>query len=225
MEVNVDWTVSPNSASRFAYLGGKQEFCSCNEVPKSIFRRSSSLSKEVLSLSGFVTSSNVDYIVFATRHGELERTHKLLCSLAKKQELSPTQFAQSVHSTAAGLLTIANQLPVPFTTISAVEDTFAMALIEALVHLHNNPKSEVCVIYADECVPEELTTFVGEQSQCAIALKIRRGSTYSLKIDNHNNCEGKLGNVENIKALIYGLAKDKSFSVCGKTIEITWTFR
>ncbi|WP_415663469.1 beta-ketoacyl synthase chain length factor [Vibrio taketomensis] len=95
-----------------------------------MFRRSSSLSKEVLSLSGFVTSSNVDYIVFATRHGELERTHKLLCSLAKSKSYHQHNSLSLFHSTAAGLLTIANQLPVPFTTISAVEDTFAMALIE-----------------------------------------------------------------------------------------------
>ena len=44
--------------------------------------------------------------VFSSRHGDLNRTTKLIENVANQEELSPTQFGLSVHNAVSGLYSI-----------------------------------------------------------------------------------------------------------------------
>ncbi len=191
-------------------------------VPKSFLRRSSVLTKQVLSLSDFVFSSKPNFIVFATRHGELSRTLSLLYAIAEHSELSPTQFSQSVHSTAAGVLTIANKQPIPFTTVCAGQQTIVMAMVEAVSHLRNFPQQEVCIIFADEAVPKELEQFVGEGGKHAMAIKLRSGKEYLVDMVAANDNATETSDMENIDHMLSQLAINGPFTLQSPSINIMW---
>ncbi len=71
-------------------------------------------------------------MVFTSRHGELERNFRILQALATGQDLSPTDFAMSVHNSAVGNLTIAAQQPIVSSSLSAGLDTFQQGLCEVI---------------------------------------------------------------------------------------------
>ncbi|MGR5266345.1 beta-ketoacyl synthase chain length factor [Vibrio astriarenae] len=195
-------------------------------VAKTYLRRSSYLTRQVLSFSEFIFDSEPDYLIFGSQHGELNRTVKLLYSIANNTELSPTQFAQSVHSTAPGMLTIANNKPVPFTTICAGKDTLVMAMVEAIAHITNFPEQEVCIILADEEVPLEWAHFVGEEGHYTFAIKLRLGGSYSpVMTDSKSLCDQKYSgfNVENMLGALIEFVdfelKSTSFNLLWKMVE------
>jgi len=73
----------------------------------------------------------VDAAIFTSRHGELERTGRILHSLAEDEAISPTEFSMSVHNTAAGWLTLISKNPLPATSLAAGADSFQQGLLEA----------------------------------------------------------------------------------------------
>jgi len=87
----------------------------------------------------------VDAVVFTSRHGELERNFRILQALATGQDLSPTDFAMSVHNAAVGNLTIALKQPVVSSSLSAGLDTFQQGLCEVLCFLHAGYKRVLMV--------------------------------------------------------------------------------
>ncbi|AGH79969.1 hypothetical protein PCNPT3_00135 [Psychromonas sp. CNPT3] len=118
-------------------------------------RRMSSLSKiAVQAALQLSAQEQVDYIVFASRHGELTRTVKLLEDIIKGDDASPLAFSQSVHNIAAGLFTICSGRATPVTSIAAVESSLHHGLIEASVYLQENPTHKVLLVDFDESLPE-----------------------------------------------------------------------
>jgi 3-oxoacyl-(acyl-carrier-protein) synthase len=129
-------------------------------IPPMMRRRMSNLSKlAVQTAMELLSEHQVDYLVFASRHGELQRSAALIKDIIQGEEASPMAFAQSVHNTAAGLATIATKKPIPLTSISAAENTFQSAILEAWLYLSDNPDHKVLVIDFDEPLPEPYTTF------------------------------------------------------------------
>jgi len=133
----------------------QQDSGSSLPIPMAIRRRASMLSKAVLAVVADLCARNkVDHIILASRHGELHRTLTLLQETIADELLSPTLFAQSVHSTSAGLATIAFKLEVPVTTVAARRDSFHMALVECSAYLALQPTHKVLLLAADEQLPE-----------------------------------------------------------------------
>lgn len=97
--------------------------------------------------------------VFATRHGELTRTLKIIGDIVSSHDVSPTDFSMSVHNTALGLYSIFNENKLPSTLVVAGQDTFGSAMLEAGIFLNRFPGKTVLLVYADEPVPEPLVTF------------------------------------------------------------------
>lgn len=91
--------------------------------------------------------------VYASRHGELDRTLELLQALAINADLSPTTFGLSVLNANAGLYSIARQDHAPATAIAAGPETFAFGLIEATARANNEPGPPVLYVYADALAP------------------------------------------------------------------------
>ena len=76
--------------------------------------------------------ATADMAIFTSRHGELERTYKILQCLHQQQNISPTDFAMSVHNTASGCLTITANDTLPVTSLAAGIDSFQQGIVEAV---------------------------------------------------------------------------------------------
>ncbi len=126
-----------------------------NLIPAMMRRRMSALSKLALQTACLLLqqSTQVDYLIFSSRHGELHRTVELLQDIINGQDASPTAFSQSVHNTSAGLFTIATKQAIPATSIAAGEHTLHSALIEAYAYLADNPHHKVLLIDFDQPLP------------------------------------------------------------------------
>lgn len=100
-----------------------------------------------------IKETQVDFAIFISRHGELERTYKILDTLNHNQDISPTDFALSVHNTAAGLLTIIAKQAIPISSISAGQDGFHQGLIEAISLIKQGFK-RILLIDFDGAIPD-----------------------------------------------------------------------
>ena len=109
--------------------------------------------------------------VFASVGGEIQVTDALCRTLPDMDALlSPTQFHNSVHNTTAGYWSILNHCRAPTTAIAAVDDTFAMGLLEAWSQLQQSPGNLLLVCY-DELWPQYLAPPMGQIAfACALIL-------------------------------------------------------
>ncbi|KJY81975.1 3-oxoacyl-ACP synthase [Vibrio galatheae] len=151
-------------------------------IPPMMRRRMSHLSKlAVQTTIELLNEHEVDYLVFASRHGELHRSLKLIEDIVRGEEASPMAFSQSVHNTAAGLATIATKKPIPLTSIAASDNTFQSALIEAWLYLSAHPQHKVLVVDFDEPLPEAYQQFEQQSySGYSLGLIVSSGENYSL---------------------------------------------
>ena len=158
---------------------GSTEF---KAIPPMMRRRMSVQSKlAVQTALTLLKDTSIDYLVFASRHGELHRTATLIQSILEGDDASPMAFSQSVHNTAAGLTTIAAKAPIPLTSIAAGQDTFHNALIEAYLYLNQYPSHRVLVIDFDQPLPELYQEYETQNfADYALGLVLTAGSEYSI---------------------------------------------
>lgn len=157
-----------------------------DKIPAMARRRMSSLSKlAVQTALTLVQEQDIDYLIFASRHGELTRTCALLENIVKGEDASPMAFSQSVHNTAAGLFTITAKKAISVTSIAAGENTFHSALIEAAAYLSDNSNDKVLLVDFDEPLPSHYQEFEQQEYQgYAFGLILNAGSEYSLQWNN-----------------------------------------
>jgi hypothetical protein len=138
-------------------------------------RRMSRLTKMALRVAidaAQVRPDRLDYVVFASQHGELNTTLGLLAQLAAGETLSPTSFAQSVHNTAGGTWALICGEHVNVTSIAAGVMTFPMALLDAAVFLRLYPAARVLVVYCDERLPDLYSDGCGGGMDCDFAASL-----------------------------------------------------
>jgi len=131
--------------------------------PKGQLRRLSPFSKVVLHCldNPQVLTENLP-LIFASQHGDLAKTVTLIKNAALGDDLSPTQFALSVHNATTGLFSIATDNTAATTTISAGVNTFVEGFIEASMQCQQGSKQEntaVIYTYCDFDVPLEYRQF------------------------------------------------------------------
>jgi hypothetical protein len=109
--------------------------------------------------------------VFVSLGGEIQITDALCRLLPNPDELlSPTQFHNSVHNTTAGYWGILNHCQAPTTAISAVDDGFAMGLLEAW-SLKQQTHGDILLVCYDEEWPQYLAPPLGKVAlACALVL-------------------------------------------------------
>ena len=100
--------------------------------------------------------------VFASRHGDLDRTLDLLTTLAKEEVLSPTDFSLSVHNSTAGLFSIARGDRSPATALAAGADSLGMGLLEGAAMIAAGA-GQVLVCYADDATPEVYAPYIADE--------------------------------------------------------------
>ena len=100
--------------------------------------------------------------VFASRHGDLDRTLELLTALSKEEVLSPTDFSLSVHNSTAGLFSISRGDRAPATALSAGADSLGMGLLEGAAMIAAGA-AQVLVCYADDATPEAYAPYIADE--------------------------------------------------------------
>lgn len=124
-------------------------------------------------------------LVYASRHGELQRTMELFLSMATQEALSPTTFGLSVLNANAGLYSIARQETAAATAISAGSETFGFGLLEAWTRAKDT-NGPVLYVYADAPVPTPLPALEEDTPDVlAIGLMIDPAATEQLHCTAH----------------------------------------
>ncbi|MEO6172228.1 MAG: beta-ketoacyl synthase chain length factor [Arenimonas sp.] len=100
-------------------------------------------------------------LVFASRHGDIQRTYEMLEVLARKEALSPTNFGLSIHNAIVAQYSIARQLKQNYLAVAAGKSTAEAAIIEALGLLSDGAE-EVLVVMYDGLLPEAYQEFLDE---------------------------------------------------------------
>ena len=172
--------------------------------PKGQLRRLSPFSKVVLHCLDFPQALTQNFpLIFASQHGDLAKTVTLIKDAALGEDLSPTQFALSVHNATTGLFSIATDNTAPTTTISAGNNTFIEGLIEASMQCQQGSQQDsqqentpVIYTYCDFNVPEEYRQFeVCKPARCiTMLLSSEENSDNLASIElalNHQHIERK----------------------------------
>jgi hypothetical protein len=118
-------------------------------------------------------------MVYASRHGELNRTTEMLQDLAAGEPLSPTAFSMSVLNASAGLFSIARKDTAPATAVSAGDESFGFGLVEASLQLASNPGAPVLLVFADEPVPD---VYGAHDNDCAHAVGLLLGGEGGMRV-------------------------------------------
>ncbi|GAD88469.1 hypothetical protein VHA01S_005_00720 [Vibrio halioticoli NBRC 102217] len=162
-----------------------------SSIPPMMRRRMSSLSKlAVQTCIELLNEHDVQYLVFASRHGELHRSAKLISDIVSGEEASPMAFSQSVHNTAAGLATIATKKPIPLTSIAASSNTFQSALIEAWLYLTCHPSHKVLVVDFDEPLPDAYSKYENQvYNGYGLGLVVSYGDRFTITKQMSNDSE------------------------------------
>ncbi|MCH7336443.1 beta-ketoacyl synthase chain length factor [Acinetobacter sp. NIPH 2699] len=133
-------------------IDAQQNYAALDAIPAMQRRRLSALAK--MALSSALTTLNgqhVDYIVWASRYGDEQKTLHILQDVLQQQTPSPTQFSTSVHNAIAGLYSILCQDATPSTSLSC---EWTEALIEAYAILKSTPSAQrVLVVAYDQALP------------------------------------------------------------------------
>lgn len=69
-------------------------------------------------------------LVFASRHGDVQRSYELLRQLASEEPMSPTQFGLSAHNAIAALYSIVHGERGSYLALAAGRATAEAALVE-----------------------------------------------------------------------------------------------
>jgi hypothetical protein len=124
--------------------------------------------------------------VFASQHGELNRTVDLLHALASAELPSPASFSLSVHNAAAGIFSIARSDCSPATAIAAGDETLLWAIQDGTSRLAADPSTPILLVYAEEPLPKEYNAFAGPaESAFALALLLAPGAGTQLTWDEN----------------------------------------
>ena len=127
------------------------------QIPASMRRRLSAYSKliftAILDLAERQPKIFHMPVVLASRHGDLQRTEKLLRALVRGESLSPTQFGLSVNNAVLGQYSLAVNNKAAMTTVSGGEQTYPLGWLEAVSQVQNEAEA-VLLIIADEPPPD-----------------------------------------------------------------------
>jgi hypothetical protein len=98
-------------------------------------------------------------IVFTSRHGNIDRTLRLLGDIARAETPSPADFSMSVHNALVGVASINWSVTASHTAIAAGPDSFLAGITESVAQLVDTPDDPVILIYIDLPLPDVYAAF------------------------------------------------------------------
>lgn len=148
-------------------------------LPASLRRRVGSLGRHALAAAWKIMPTPAPRFVFSSRHGEYDRTLRLLESLTAEGDVSPADFSLSVHHGLAGLLSIATGNREGHTAVAAGPDSFGYGLLDAAACAAETPEVPVLLLHYDEPLPDLYRDVIGgdEPQAMALALVLRASGT------------------------------------------------
>lgn len=168
------WARSDDSAQP-AYSASREAVPDVSFLPAMLRRRLSPLSKSAFYVSYQCLNGASCRTVFASRHGECDRTVEILRAINRKEAVSPTAFGLSVHNAASGLYTIARKETFASTAIAAGRNTFAAGWLEAASLLATGEEEQILLVYYDQPSTEIYREFDDEpRMPFAAAFLLRR---------------------------------------------------
>jgi len=191
-------------------------------------RRLSALSKMALKVAhDCAADCKAVRLVFASRHGELRRTTRMLEDIAANQPVSPTAFSLSVLNAMAGIYSIERRDRSPATAISAGAETLGYALLEAHAQYGADSATPVLVVYADEPADERYGPVDQEVTAGALAILLDDGAQAQLdcSIGPSPEAQPPLSCVTQGEVLLRGLAERTTVTWQGSGRCWQWSLR
>lgn len=141
------------------------------ELPPMLRRRISSVGQIAFRASYALGEQRMPRFVFCSRHGEFDRTLRILRSLATEEPISPADFSLSVHNALAGLLSMAWSNTAGHTAMAAGADSFGYGLLESAACLNAASDDRVMLVYFDDALPAPYDEIIEGRDEC-VALAI-----------------------------------------------------
>lgn len=178
-----EWSENP-------YLPNSADVPALLELPVMQRRRLERVGRIALQVAYWCQTAETDDIplVFASRHGDIQRTYEMLEALARNEALSPTHFGLSIHNAVVAQYSIARQLKQNYLAVAAGKSSAEAAVIEAFGLLHDGAE-EVMVVMYDGMLPASYQSFQDENcAEYAWAWRLKKAqpahSSFSLEIVN-----------------------------------------
>lgn len=169
-----------------------------------------------------IENQNIDFAIFTSRHGELERTCRILSSLNQNTEISPTDFALSVHNTAAGLFTIITKQTIPITSLSAQKDSFQQGLLETLSMLYQG-YDRVLLIDFDGSIPNIYQTQITPLFPTyAVGYILTKGNQFNCQSSAKTSISYQVNYPQSLAFLHAYLNKQQQFTIEGNAQDWQW---
>ncbi len=208
-----------------AVIDAGSSLIKCGQLPMMMARRLNSGSRAAVDCGlALLRRQQVDAIVFTSRHGELERNLRILQALAQEEQLSPTDFAMSVHNAAAGSLTIAAAMPLVTTSLAAGIDSFQQGLVEVAA-LQSAGYGHVLLVDFDGAVPafyQDKVPVHMPRYPYAVALLLGKGEAMSCESDTAGEVE-EPWLAQSLQFLHAALAEQAQFVIRGDRLSWCWT--
>ncbi|PHM69830.1 beta-ketoacyl synthase chain length factor [Xenorhabdus kozodoii] len=196
----------------------------CAQLPMMTARRLSSGSRLAVDCGLSILRRNqVDAIVYTSRHGELERNYQILQNLARKENVSPTNFAMSVHNSSVGNLTIVAKAPLVSSSVSAGIDSFQQGLFEALTLLYAGHRKVLLVDFEGE-IPGFYHNVIDANTPTysfAVALLLEQGTGLRCTKQPSANTEPSLP--QSLQFLHGWVRNEPNFTVLGDHCQWNWS--
>lgn len=189
-------TLTFNLKNVFSYQSGSDSDYSLKCLKGNEARRLNQTAKIAVDLGLCATeNTNPDYVVHATRHGELNTSYELIQSIKKQEIPSPLKFSASTQNAIAGAYSIIKKTTAPMTSISSGGESFSMGFLASVSLLYSKNLSNVLFIYTEPKIEVPyLAKISGPSEQIVVAAVIEKGPEYKLAIEKTgqvNYCEAK----------------------------------
>ncbi|MDC9605372.1 beta-ketoacyl synthase chain length factor [Xenorhabdus griffiniae] len=212
------------SATLPATIDKSRPLQKCAQLPMMTARRLSSGSRLGVDCGLSILRRNqVGAIVYTSRHGELERNYQILQNLAQKENVSPTNFAMSVHNSAVGNLTIVAKAPLVSSSVSAGIDSFQQGIFDALTLLHAGYRKVLLVDFEGE-IPSFYHNVIDANTPAypfAVALLLEQGS--GLRCTKQSSAKTEPSLPQSLQFLHGWLRGEQNFTVAGDHCQWHWS--
>ena len=163
-------------------------------------------------------------VVYSSLSGEIQHNYKVLLACANDTPCSPTDFSMSVHNEAVGNFTILSKASIPSSSVSASEDSFMQALVDAYIRLDND-EDRILVVDYNVSIPEFFINYSDSDLldyPIAVAFVLAKGN--EINICTQDNNEETYDNHQALTFLLSYLCKAKQCNIKGSNQEYQVNF-
>ncbi len=133
------------NVEKFEYVKNSSDL-NLDFIPSLVRRRLSSLDKAAFYTMNKCMDNDIEYVVFASEYGEVERLVKIIEQYSTSDAVSPALFSGSVHNYPVGVFLLNSKKSVPYNAISAFHNSISSGLLSCLISKYN----KILFCYADK---------------------------------------------------------------------------